>query len=310
MLPQHGVSSQRCSPKYIIQANKLQYSTRDTVQITVRGSTKSNTFKGILLVAKTKTKQQIIGTWSAVGSNIRTLNCDGNRNTGITHNSASNKLSIKALWHSPSTITKDPIVIKQIVSGYTSTIPNTRSSTPIPVTTPSIGPQNNSNEVRINWTYENGVTSVKMQINNLKTSQWLALGLSLDNKMGEDHVFVCKRSANDQISVIRCINPLGNSPTVLANTIANLTGTLTPTSLALRNGVAYCEFNLSNFSDSKRRRRDISPLSPSTTYIPLIAIGNLDSSDGMTKHTSRAALSENVQLNTGTQIIYNGDRIA
>ena len=35
----------------------------------------------------------------------------------------------------------------------------------------------------ISWTYASGVTSVKMKINNLQTSQWFALGLSLDAAM-------------------------------------------------------------------------------------------------------------------------------
>jgi hypothetical protein len=37
--------------------------------------------------------------------------------------------------------------------------------------------------VNITWTYTNGVTAVIMGITNLKTSQWLALGLSLDQSM-------------------------------------------------------------------------------------------------------------------------------
>ncbi|CAF1393957.1 unnamed protein product, partial [Rotaria sordida] len=111
MLPRHGVSSQQCSSKYLIESDKLQYHTSDTVRITVRGSTNDDTFRGILLVAKTKTNQQIIGTWSVVGSDIKTLNCGGIDNTGITHNSPSDKLSIEALWHPPSAIIEDSIVI-------------------------------------------------------------------------------------------------------------------------------------------------------------------------------------------------------
>ncbi|CAF1457172.1 unnamed protein product, partial [Rotaria sordida] len=115
MLPRHGVSSQQCSSKYLIESDKLQYHTSDTVRITVRGSTNDDTFRGILLVAKTKTNQQIIGTWSVVGSDIKTLNCGGIDNTGITHNSSSDKLSIEALWHPPSAIIEDSIVIKATI---------------------------------------------------------------------------------------------------------------------------------------------------------------------------------------------------
>ncbi|CAF3162644.1 unnamed protein product [Rotaria sp. Silwood2] len=192
-----------------------------SIIVTVRGSTNSNTFRGVLLIAKTKTNQRIVGTWSVVGSNIQTLACGGISNTGITHNSRSDKSSIKAIWHPPSTVVTDSIVIRL---------------------------------------------------------QWLALGLSLDKRMGQDHVFVCRRAANDKISVARGINLLGNTPTVLAGTTTNLGGKLTPTSLALRNGIVYCEFNLSNFSRSKRQRRAVSPLSQSKTYFPLIASGNLDRS--------------------------------
>ncbi|CAF2552066.1 unnamed protein product [Rotaria sp. Silwood2] len=112
MMPQHGVSSQSCSSSYIIESDKVQYLKSDTVHITVRGSTNSDTFRGILLIAKTKTNQNIIGTWSALGSDIRTLNCGGIDNTGITHNSPSDKSSIEALWYPPSTIIENSTVIK------------------------------------------------------------------------------------------------------------------------------------------------------------------------------------------------------
>ncbi|CAF5053685.1 unnamed protein product [Rotaria sp. Silwood1] len=112
MVPQHEVSSQPCSSNYIIESDKVQYSTSDTVHITVRGSTNYDTFRGILLIAKTKTNQKIIGTWSALGSDIQTLNCDRIDNTGITHNSASDKSSIEALWHPPSAIIENSTVIK------------------------------------------------------------------------------------------------------------------------------------------------------------------------------------------------------
>ncbi|CAF2759202.1 unnamed protein product [Rotaria sp. Silwood2] len=411
MMPQHGVSSQPCSLKYTMESDKLQYSAGDTIHITVRGSTESDTFRGILLIAKTKTNEQIIGNWAVVGSDIKTLACDKIKNTGITHNSPSDKSSIEAIWHAPSNINEEFTVIKATIvetfdqiyvncfsitltakssnptttgasttssTGTTTPSKTTTHSTPTPSTTtthsttttstptpsttttstptptptttstptpsttttstptpstttftpPSTPPPTSSSATSpststpsstktsitsssssagsiISWTYDNGVTSVKMQINNLKTSQWVALGLSFDSKMGEDHIFVCKRLDNDTISVDRCINPSGTSPPVLASTQANSGGTLTSTSLKFDNGVAYCEFTLSNFSSTKRRRRDISPLSQSMTYIPLIAIGNLDSSNEMIMHTSRTALSQKIQLNKEKTISYN-----
>ena len=49
-------------------------------------------------------------------------------------------------------------------------------------TTPSPPPTTDV-ELNVDWTYAAGVTTVKMIISNLKISQWLALGFSLDDQM-------------------------------------------------------------------------------------------------------------------------------
>ncbi|CAF1221499.1 unnamed protein product [Adineta steineri] len=336
MTPGHGVSSQTCSSKYTLKSDKSQYGTSDVIHITVNGSTSTDVFEGVLLVAKTQTSGQVIGTWVVVSSTTRVVNCDGIANTGITHISNDNKLSVEALWYPPATITDPNTIIKAtIVTAFTtiyvncfsitlnpkqanissngttllaSNITTISSSTIIsPTTTTPIVSQTSDVGVNINWTYTNGLTSVKMQINNLKTSQWLALGLSLDQQMGEDHVFVCKHLSDNTVALERRINPGGHTPPVLASTIANPGGTLNIITQKLENGIAYCEFTLSNFTSSTRRKRAISVLSQSTPYYPLIAIGNLDSSNQMMQHTSETALSQNVQLNQQTKVVYNID---
>ena len=47
------------------------------------------------------------------------------------------------------------------------------------------------------------------------------------------------------------------------------------------NGMAYCDFTLSNFV-VKRRQNNIPELVQNAVYRPLIAIGNLDSSSNLT----------------------------
>jgi len=49
--------------------------------------------------------------------------------------------------------------------------------------TTTTAPQTNDIKVNISWTYIDGITNVKMIINNLKVSQWFAIGLSLDDLM-------------------------------------------------------------------------------------------------------------------------------
>lgn len=83
-----------------------------SILVTVRGSTADDYFKGILLIAKTENNQQIVGTWSINNSSVKLISCNGTENTGITHSSADNKLEITALWHAPSNVLQENIIIK------------------------------------------------------------------------------------------------------------------------------------------------------------------------------------------------------
>jgi hypothetical protein len=129
MMPQHDVVPQQCQPKYIIQSDKTQYNPNEIIRsnvlnkdfiyfisflriVTVRGATKNDYFKGILLTAKNQNNQQIIGTWAVRSPSIKTIACDETKNTGVTHSSADHKLQIEALWHAPSIVSKENIIIK------------------------------------------------------------------------------------------------------------------------------------------------------------------------------------------------------
>jgi hypothetical protein len=73
---------------------------------------------------------------------------------------------------------------------------------------------------------------------------------------------------------------MGHSRPVLANTIPNPGGIFNVSRQKFENGIAYCDFTLSNFADIRRPRRQnsIPELSQTTSYQPLIAFGNMDSS--------------------------------
>ncbi|CAF1067872.1 unnamed protein product [Adineta steineri] len=163
--------------------------------------------------------------------------------------------------------------------------------------------------VNVSWTYTNGVTDVRMIITNLKISQWLAIGLSTDDSMGQDHVFICQHLADNTISLQRFINPNGHERPVLANDLPNVGGTFNVSRQKLENGIAHCDFTLSNFGNARRHSRQISfpELSQTTTYQPLIAFGFLDSSNVLQRHSqnARTALSEKVLLNRAETIVYN-----
>ncbi|UJR28575.1 hypothetical protein I4U23_009808 [Adineta vaga] len=183
---------------------------------------------------------------------------------------------------------------------------------PSMITTPSTGsttstPQSSDVAVNITWTYIAGITTVNMRINNLKASQWLAIGLSGDRKMGEDHVFICRRLADETISLQRFINPGEYNRPELPDSTSDLGGIFSATRERLDDGVIHCDFTLSNFANTTRQSRQITfpALSQTTNYYPLIAIGNLDGSNLLIRHSFREALSQTVVLNRAETITVN-----
>ncbi|CAF3706019.1 unnamed protein product [Rotaria sp. Silwood1] len=111
-MPSHGVNSMSCPSTYVIEANKYQYSSGDTIQITVRGTTSSNLFEGVLLVAKDASSQNILGSWSSTDSSVNVISCDGTSSNGITHSSSTTKSQIQATWSSSSMIPQGNVVIR------------------------------------------------------------------------------------------------------------------------------------------------------------------------------------------------------
>ncbi|CAF1075530.1 unnamed protein product [Didymodactylos carnosus] len=169
------------------------------------------------------------------------------------------------------------------------------------VPTTLISPSNRN--IRISWTYSSEVTTVQMVANNLKVQQWVALGLSLDEEMGEDHVFVCQHLSDNSIVVKRLINPGGHVVPIAAP--SNDGGTFNATQAKIENSVVTCGFTLSNFGSRKKRRSVIPTLSQTVKYHPLVAVGPLDSSNSMRMHTSKEPQSQLVSLNGEAQISYN-----
>ena len=90
---------------------------------------------------------------------------------------------------------------------------------------------------------------------------------------------MCRHLADGSVLLDRRINPSGHSPPVSASTIiSNSGGAFNATLQKVEDGTTYCQFTLSNFVTTGRRRRDIVSLSQATPYYSLIAMGDLDSS--------------------------------
>jgi len=89
-------------------------------------------------------------------------------------------------------------------------------------------------------------------------------------------VFVCKRLSDDTIVINRYINPGDHDPPESAGSEQG--GVLTPGEQKFSDGDVICQFNLSNFTtQTYEQLKTLKPLSQSTKYHPLFAVGLLDS---------------------------------
>jgi hypothetical protein len=87
---------------------------------------------------------------------------------------------------------------------------------------------------------------------------------------------MCKRLANNTVVINRYVNPEDHEPPQRAGSEQG--GTLTPIQQQFSDGVVTCQFNLSNFAtQTLGQLKDLDPLSQSTPYHPVFAVGALNS---------------------------------
>jgi hypothetical protein len=87
---------------------------------------------------------------------------------------------------------------------------------------------------------------------------------------------MCKRLADGSVVIQRYINPHHHDDPEPAGSEQG--GVLTPGQQQFSDGVVTCLFNLSNFTThASEQIEKILPLSQSTNYHPLFAVGKLDS---------------------------------
>ncbi|CAF3728653.1 unnamed protein product [Rotaria socialis] len=332
-MPQlHGAAVSSCSSGYMITTATDSYAVGDAIHVVVRGISSDTTFRGILLFAK-DSNNTIVGSWTTNDLFVRNVSCGG-----VIHNSQVDKNSVEAVFHVPpnlvgnieiqATIAETESIIfincykvtltSRVVNELVTTIspltsePLNTTATILPSsTTTSNPPPNNHISVNVSWTFDSeNVTRAHMAITNLMSAEWAAIALTQRDDMGEAHVFICRRLANDTVDVNRYINPSGHAHPVLAGSEQG--GTFTAEQQIFENGVVYCQFTLSNFTTSLRKEVDgIRKLSQSTRYHPMFAIGQLDSSNELKQHAgnARTVQSRFVQLSRAETIEFNVTRL-
>ncbi|UJR36510.1 hypothetical protein I4U23_029231 [Adineta vaga] len=311
----------------IILWNKI-YAIDKPVHVSIKSKTLDTTFRGIHVVAQDENNLQI-GYWKI---NNRTLN-DNSCGDGLIYKSEETKISMDAVWQVSSSVAGNialkitviendntiyvncyNFILQSRVSINSSSIDDedsasnetTTTTTPSPTSKTTTVSPTSQVTVNVTWTFTSGinVTNVLMSITNLKTRQWTAIGFGQNQKMGESHVFICKRLSNDTIVINRYVNPEDHDPPEPAGSEQG--GIFTPGLQLFKEGVVTCQFNLSNFTTQTfGQLKTLDPLSQSRQYHPLIAIGVLDI-DAVTKHSSdsRIANPELVQLNQNGVVLF------
>lgn len=126
--------------------------------------------------------------------------------------------------------------------------------------------------------------------------------------MGEAHVFMCKRLANDTIVINRYANPgspKDHTPPEPAGVEHG--GLFTPLPSEFKDGTVTCQFTLSNFTSSiLNQPNTLDPLSLSRAYHPLFAVGLLNNDNTPQQHDllSHEPKLNTVQLNQNTNVLY------
>ncbi|CAF1300125.1 unnamed protein product [Rotaria sordida] len=167
-------------------------------------------------------------------------------------------------------------------------------------------PPANNVTINVRWTFISGIniTYVVMIIKNLKSSQYAAMGLGQNQSMGEAHVFMCKRFANDKIAIQRFINPGNHTPPVPAGSEQG--GIFTPLPATFIDGIVTCQFVLSDFAPQKvKQLNTLRPLSQSVKYHPLFAVGLLNSTGDAQYHDGREPQPGLVQLDQNQNLIFH-----
>ncbi|CAF1608862.1 unnamed protein product [Adineta ricciae] len=159
--------------------------------------------------------------------------------------------------------------------------------------------------VNVTWVFIHkvNVTLVGITISNLQSSQYAALGLGQNQSMGEAHVFMCKRFANNSIAIQRFVNPEGHHPPVPAGSEQG--GVFTPLPSKFIDGIVICQFSLSNFAPETVKQLDtLRPLSPTAKYHPLFSVGRLNSTGDAQYHNGREPQPSLVQLNENQNLMF------
>jgi len=249
--PQHDARAQVTQAPYTLEVSNNLVSTGSSVTVTLKSAQSNTPFAGFFVKAVSPTGTRAIGSFSSSENGIQFRDCAGTPQSAATHTSNNRKTQSVLSWTAPSGLNSEVIFVATVVYNKTTFWENVRSSgvqvtatsgTPGSAFDVSTTPPSSSEESALYAgcgktkgcyggpaggcvgnkncdflvTYRQMRESVVFQLMG-KTNGYVALGLSTDNKMGEDSVTQCVYNRQRQdIQGAQSYNP-GKNNQALSN---------------------------------------------------------------------------------------------
>lgn len=102
MTPQHRVEAQRSAAPYDILINKKSIKAGETIEVTIKGKSKENVIKGLMVQARVGDTP--IGVFDASPSSnyVQTLDCGNAKKNALTHKKIESDINeVKFKWTAP-----------------------------------------------------------------------------------------------------------------------------------------------------------------------------------------------------------------
>ncbi|KAF1372743.1 hypothetical protein PFLUV_G00250780 [Perca fluviatilis] len=276
MLPNHSGQIPQTKPApFTVMMDRSSYKLGDQVKVTLQAPA-SSPFRGFLLEAREVGGLSPVGSFSLISTNARLLTCSQKSNSAVAHNSGSSKTSIQVTWTPDASgnakniqfhttfvqnintfwvdVTSPALTFANGVAGGSTTLPTT-TTTIQQFTPPSISSANcsvskvcfsqpsNCDPANADCYFMSALMvsgeAIRYEMKG-PSNGYIAFGLSDDQNMGNDDIYICGIGSNGMVGVQHAFSTGRTYPTILPlGNVSNITA-------SVQNGVISCSFTSMN----------------------------------------------------------------
>ncbi|KAE8610570.1 hypothetical protein XENTR_v10012171 [Xenopus tropicalis] len=224
MLPQHrGSTPQTTASPYFITVSNTTFKSGDSITVTIQ-SNSGNTFKGFLLEALSVGGDTATGTFTITNGDTQGLSCSAGPNSAVSHTSDSSKSSVTTSWTAPSGA--GPVRFRAtVLQGFSTFWSGVESQTLMASQISNItcgtgkfcfSDPANCNPDSSGCLFMSVVPSSNGYVFEMSgpvsTLEYIAVGFSDDQKMGNDDDYICATNLSGNVQIQRVFLTGNNSP--------------------------------------------------------------------------------------------------